>query len=133
MFHRFVCPGYVDGMDARKGFFSVAYEMERLPELDQHTLGRLEETLHWFRQNLPIPARFNRSKSKGFYRRTATRGLSWFKPTAEEHLAKAFALAALLEENGYAVEVLRTSRPGYIVYEDQYQVVAEPFSDSLKL
>ncbi|MEQ1954532.1 hypothetical protein [Mesorhizobium sp. CN2-181] len=133
MFHRFARSNRVDGMHAREGFFSAAYEIMDQPNLDRQTLDRLNESLLWFRQNLPVPARFNRSKSKGFYRKTATRGLSWFKPTAKEHLAKAFALAALLEENGHVVEVLRTSRPGYIVYEDEYQVVAEPFSDSLKL
>ena len=36
-------------------------------------------------------------------------------------------LAALLAHKDLAVEELRTSRPGYVVFEDEYQVVAIPF------
>jgi hypothetical protein len=35
----------------------------------------LTELLRWFGENLATPDRFNRSKSKGFYRRT-TRGIA---------------------------------------------------------
>jgi hypothetical protein len=35
----------------------------------------------------------------------------------------------LLEENGVSVRAFKTHKPGYIVYEDEYQVVAEPFAD----
>jgi len=38
-------------------------------------------------------------------------------------------MAYLLEENSFAVRVFRSRRVGYIVYEDEHQVVAEPFSD----
>jgi hypothetical protein len=36
----------------------------------------------------------------------------------------------LLQENGYPIEIIRAERVGYIVYEDEQQVVAEPFSDT---
>jgi hypothetical protein len=29
-----------------------------------------------------------------------------------------------------AVEMITTERPGFLVYEDEYQVVAEPFADT---
>ena len=45
-------------------------------------------------------------------------------------LDKAFDLTALLTDHGYHVEVLRTGRVGYILYEDAHQVVAEPFGDT---
>lgn len=35
----------------------------------------------------------------------------------------------MVEQAGVYVRVLRTRRPGYIVYDDEYQVVAEPFAD----
>lgn len=35
----------------------------------------------------------------------------------------------ILEQHNVYVRVLKTDRPGYIVYEDQHQVVAEPFAD----
>ena len=36
----------------------------------------------------------------------------------------------LLEEEGVPVEILRTRRPGYILYEDEHQVAAYPFADT---
>jgi hypothetical protein len=35
----------------------------------------------------------------------------------------------LLGENGLPVELTTSTRPGYRVYEDDNQVVCEPFSD----
>jgi len=53
----------------------------------------------------------------------------WFKPSATNHIAKVREISFILEENGVLVRVLKTHKPGYIVYEDHYQVVAEPFAD----
>ncbi|MDP3854060.1 hypothetical protein [Phenylobacterium sp.] len=39
-------------------------------------------------------------------------------------------LQALLEQHGIWGEVLRTARPGYVVYEDDHQVLAYPFADT---
>ena len=36
----------------------------------------------------------------------------------------------LLEAYGTAVKVIKTRRPGYVVYEDEFQVAAYPFSDT---
>ncbi|RWN46688.1 MAG: hypothetical protein E5Y04_27165 [Mesorhizobium sp.] len=130
MFLRFVRSNAIKGTHAREGFFGAAYELRGQPDVDRHTLDQLEDRLAWFRQNLAIPPRFNLSRSKGFYRRETTQGLSWFKPTATEHLARAFDLAALLARHGHHVDVMKSSRLGYVVYEDEYQIVAEPFSDT---
>jgi hypothetical protein len=35
----------------------------------------------------------------------------------------------ILEQHSAYVRVLKTDRPGYIVYQDEHQVVAEPFAD----
>lgn len=37
----------------------------------------------------------------------------------------------MLENHGVAVRMLKADRVGYVVYEDDYQIVAEPFSDVL--
>jgi hypothetical protein len=39
-------------------------------------------------------------------------------------------MVAILENHGVWIEMLKTARPGYVVYQDEFQVVAEPFSDS---
>ncbi len=80
-------------------------------------------------KHLETPSRFNRTKSKGFYRRN-TRGIAWFKDTATEHLARMHEIRRVLEQNGQVVEMLSEARVGYIVYEDAFQVVAEPFSET---
>ena len=74
----------------------------------------------------PARARFNRSRSKGYYRRT-TKGISWFKDTAAECLAKDVHTGSeLLRSMATLCSVISEDRIGYIVYEDEVQVVAEP-------
>jgi len=41
-----------------------------------------------------------------------------------------YALKVLLERYGHFVEVVKEPRVGYIVWEDAYQVIAEPFTDT---
>jgi hypothetical protein len=130
MYLRFVRPLKIKHMAARAGFLDAAYELRHRKAKDPHTATQLEDHLTWFRTNLAIPKRFTRSKSKGWYRNDATQGLSWFKDSATEMLAHAHDLAAMLNANGYPIEVIRSDRIGYIIYEDTHQVVAEPFADT---
>jgi hypothetical protein len=87
------------------------------------------ELLAWFNEQLPTPERFNRSRSKGNYRRAA-RGLSWFKDTALEHVSRMHELKRIAEAYGHSVAVICEERIGYVVYEDDFQVIAEPFADT---
>lgn len=43
---------------------------------------------------------------------------------------KSFELVAFVSEQGDPIEIPRAERVGYTVYEDTWQVVAEPFSDT---
>nr|WP_286197029.1 hypothetical protein [Tropicibacter sp. R15_0] len=126
---RFVRPQRVEDTGHREGFFCAAYELREKQDLDEFSSAQLEEYLAWFRENLPIPARFSRSRSQSASQQS-TRGLSWFKPQAAEALGKAHGLMALLQSHGYVFETLRSDRIGYVVYEDDWQVVAEPFADT---
>ena len=83
----------------------------------------------WFESLLPVPDRFNRTKSKGWYRRQ-TRGISWLRVTAVDHVASMKRLAEVVTQCGYQVAELRTDRVGYVTYEDEVQVVAEPFRET---
>jgi hypothetical protein len=89
----------------------------------------LTELLVWFGKNLATPQRFNRSKSKGFYRR-ATRGTAWFKDSAADCLSRMHQMRGILEKYDHPVRMLTETRVGYVLYEDEFQVVAEPFSDT---
>ena len=55
--------------------------------------------------------------------------VSWFKDTAIDHIAQIRELVAILENHGVHVQTLKVKRVGYVVYEDDYQIVAEPFAD----
>jgi hypothetical protein len=114
-----------------EGIFHAAYDLrdDALTSISDRRL--LEDLLSWFEANLAEPARLNRTSSKGYYRRR-TKGVSWLKSTATEHIAKMRELAAILEENGYAVSQVTGRKPGYVVFEDDHQVVAEPFRDIQK-
>jgi hypothetical protein len=114
-----------------EGIFDAAYELRDGALASASDRRLLEDLLSWFETNLAAPTRFNRTSSKGYYRRR-TKGVSWLKPAATEHIAKMRELAAILEENGYAVSQVTSKRPGYVVFEDDHQVVAEPFRDVQK-
>ena len=83
--------------------------------------------LGWFDDNLPVPKRFNRTKSKGWSRRN-TKGISWFKVSANEYVSKAQRIKSILNNYGIEVREVRSFRPGFITHEDSIQVVAEPFA-----
>jgi hypothetical protein len=36
----------------------------------------------------------------------------------------------ILENYGISIRVFKTAKPGYIVYEDEFQIVAEPVRDN---
>lgn len=107
----------------------AAYELVRQDTVSDELRRELEHWIEWFEQNLAVPDRFNRTKSKGWYRRDA-RGISWLRTTAADHLAAMADLAACIAKCGHATIELRTERVGYVVYEDELQVVAEPFRDT---
>ncbi len=85
----------------------------------------MDELRCWFNENLNKPTRFRRSRKP----RGCDRGVCWFKSTATQHIAKMYEMRCVLERNDSYVRVITARRPGYIVYEDEYQVVAEPFAD----
>ncbi len=131
MYLRFVLPVVNEDTGLHEGVFQAAYELRREGELSEHEHTELSEILRWFGDNLEVPMRFNKSKSKGYWRRS-TKGISWFKPSADEHIAKMRRMSDILREHGHHIRMLKTSSPGYVVYEDDYQVVAEPFNDTLE-
>ena len=127
---RFVLARRHRDSEVQDGLFGLAYELRNSSDLATGDRELLAETLTWFGKNLETPTRFNRTKSKGFYRRK-TRGIAWFKDTATEHLARMHEIKGVLERYGHSVTLLSETRVGYIVHEDAHQVVAEPFSDTL--
>jgi len=111
------------------GTFALAYTLRDSARVEAADRDLLAANLAWFEKNLQLPRRFNRTRSKGFYRRR-TRGIAWFKDTAIEHLTRMHQIKGVLEQYGYPVVMISETRVGYVIYDDEFQVVAEPFSDT---
>ncbi len=126
MFIRFVIHDLDVGSGRRQGLFQALDNLDlsgRLNAADKHAYIAARD---WFRANLKTPNSFSRA-SRPHAKRVA---LSWFKDTASEHIRQMYGMAEILKSHEVAVEVLRSSRPGYVVYEDEHQVAAEPFTDT---
>lgn len=125
-FVRFVIRGLDEDSGRRQGLFQALGDLSDRGELLPQEKQTYDEACRWFRKNLRTPGKLTRS-SKPHAKKVA---LSWFKDAATEHVRRMRDLAAILEAHGIATEMLRTNRPGYVVYEDRFQVSAEPFRDS---
>lgn len=124
MFVRFVSKVRLPGSRCPVGVFQHAYDLVDRRELDLLDELDCELSFAWFNLYLPIPPRFSRA------RRPKTAGICWFKADAREFIQRARKMAALLDTAGVPIDMLRAARPGYIVYEDKYQVVAVPFRET---
>ncbi len=108
------------------GVFQAAYRLRNEAALYEYEEAFLRELLDWFNKNLEAPTKFTNSKPP--YYRKKKKAISWFKESATEHIKKMRDIIAILENHGVSVSMITTERPGYVVYEDDSQVVAEPFS-----
>jgi hypothetical protein len=126
MYLRFVVAEIHEATGRELGVFQAVANLRHDGELYAHEEEQHDLIRRWFNNNLEKPTRFTPSKAP-FYRKKS-KAISWFKDTAHEHLARIRSLVAILENHGVAVRMLRTERVGYVVYEDEYQIVAEPFA-----
>jgi hypothetical protein len=128
MFLRFVTSEVHQESHEELGVFQAAFRLRNNGALSKQEEAAFEEIREWFSRNLKSPARFTSAKPP-FYRKRQS-GISWFKDSAQEHINKIREMAALLERHDVAVQMITSTRPGYIVYEDDFQIVAAPFADS---
>ena len=128
MFIRFVVQEHHEVSGRRQGLFHTLGQLRYEGVLSTAEEERYDQIHDWFKRNLKRPRSLTRS-SKPHAKHVA---LSWFKDTATEHISKMYVLVQILDSHGIAVDVLRTERPGYVVYEDPYQVAAEPFRETVE-
>lgn len=127
---RFVVPAIIDDdSQTASGVVQVAHSVVENVDTADDIRRELAAALQWLEENLEEPDRFNRTKSKGWYRRQ-TRGISSLRSSATEHIAVMQRMVDALTKAGYLVREIRTERAGYVTYEDEHQVVAEPFRDT---
>ncbi len=116
---RFVIGRKDEDSHAELGIFQGAVQAVEERSVTGADAGELNELEKWFDKNLERPAAFGRGQ--------LPLGICWFKTAAAAHISKIWAMVTILERNGIYVKKIRTDRPGYVIYEDEWQLVAEPF------
>ena len=124
MFIRFVSGEIDEQSHVAAGLFCAAGDLIDEVPLPDYVYTPLGDLLTWFGKHLAEPFTY-RLRSP----RRASRAICWFKSDAYEHLSRAREMIAILEEQGVFMRTVRTNRAGYILYEDNAQILAEPFAD----
>ena len=126
MLIRFIVDELDPDSGRRQGLFQAAGFLRRSGRLSAGDEDTLDALRIWFGANLNVPNRFALSGRP----HAKAQAISWFKDTASEHIARMRAYGNILEGYGLTVRMIRTDRPGYVLYEDEHQVTAYPFSDT---
>jgi hypothetical protein len=129
-FLRFTVPGrrHPDSL-CDVGPFQVAYGLRGAGLLEDHELLWFEEVMGWFDDHLVAP-----QDGPGAWTWTSgrhARAIFWFKSDAREAIQRMRLLLCMLRHHGIALRLLRTRRPGHVVYEDAHQVGAIPHRDGV--
>jgi hypothetical protein len=126
MYVRFVGDRIDQSSGRREGIFHLAGTLRDSDLLTGVDSERLAALRTWFDQNLKEPTRFARARRH----HPKSVAISWFKAGAREHINRIREVQSILESYGFSVEMIKTGRPGYVVYEDDDQVTAYPFNDT---
>ena len=109
-------------------FFGAIGHLLETGELATYERTRLGELDKWFTAHLKEPTRLARSRRY----HADKKAICWFKSTATECISRLREIATILRQHDIPVRMLKSSKPGYIVYEDDLQIAAEPFQAYLK-
>ena len=104
-------------------FMALKYVRDDYPFAQDDDILKLKLLTGWFNECLDKPTKFSNATNKS----PAKVSLSWFKDSAKEHIQKIHELIEILERYDFIVDRITTQNPGYIVYEDEFQVSAIPF------
>ena len=126
MYIRFVVNDRDPDSGRRQGLFQKLWELRDTGVLSWHDIDSHRLLNRWFGEHLEAPASLARS-SRPHAKEVA---ISWYKDSSNEHIARMYEMAGILDRYGVQTEVLTTERPGYVVYEDENQIVAEPYADT---
>jgi hypothetical protein len=116
---RFVVGRKDEDSHVEQGIFQAAGQAIEWKNITGSDADELNELRTWFSENLEKPTSFGRGKLRF--------GICWFKTDATEHISRIWEMVQILERNGIFIKKIRTDRPGYVIYEDDWQLVAEPF------
>jgi hypothetical protein len=121
MFVRFVVGTDAENAAWLTGVVTEARLLRDAGKLYDYESGRLEAIYDWLNEHLPCPP-FDKKLRRGEWTRDA---VAWFRADAKGPIQRMWDIVAILREHGITVRIVSTERPGKVVYEDEYQVVAE--------
>ena len=119
MFLRLIINKKDDASQAAQGIFVTSWQVVHAPETSKEDRWEIKKLLVWFDKHLPSP-------TNEFPPAT----IFWYKSEKTELIKKTWELASLLRKQGLIVGIIKTEKPGYIFYEDDYQIGAQPFKDT---
>ena len=114
---RFVNGREEDG-HVERGIFRVASQALEWQDITGADAAKLRDLQRWFGENLAKPASIGRDSDR--------LGACWFKTEAVEHISRAWEMIRILERHGFKFRKVQTDKPGYVIYEDEFQLVADP-------
>ncbi len=115
---RFVIGRKDEDSHVEQGIFQAAARALEWQDITGSDAEELNQLRAWFSENLERPTSFGRDKLR--------LGICWFKAQSTEHISRIWEMVQILERHGIYVRKIRTDRPGYVIYEDEWQLVAEP-------
>lgn len=128
MFIRFVCGEKNEDSHVAAGLFCAAFDLIHEGELPDHDYAELDELMNWFRLRLKGPFEYRLRKPW-----RARRSVCWFKSDANEHVRQAWLMMKILERNDVFMRMIKARFVGYVIYEDEVQVLAQPSADMRRL
>jgi len=109
------------GTPSRLGIFQIAFQVRDGDETRAEDAREIGRHLAWLNDHLHSP-----DLADANYR-----SIFWFKPAARAPIARLWAIKPHLEAYGHWIELVKTQRPGQIIYEDGWQVAAKPWRNAL--
>jgi hypothetical protein len=123
MFIRFISGQVDERSHLAAGLFCAVSELRWSEGLPDYEFDAITELRDWFNAHLSSPFDYLQ-RDKRYHP-----AVCWFKATAQEHLTKAWELAAILERNNVLIWTVRSRITGYVHYEDEVQIFARPYDD----
>ncbi|SIN75776.1 hypothetical protein SAMN05444166_0673 [Singulisphaera sp. GP187] len=112
---RFVVHQKLPGFSRQVGLFSAAGYLRDQGELDPRDRARLDRTLSWFSEYLYAPPADE----------IPSQAIFWYYQDSPL-VRPMWALANILKEYNFSIELIKTNFAGLIVYKDEHQVAAIP-------
>lgn len=113
---RFIATQVDSDSGVEEGVFQAAYRLRKDWEVTTYEREALRLHLRWLEAHLSIPEVLSRPGYE--------KAISWFKSGAKDSITRVWSIIHILEENGVVINKITTNRPGWIVYEDEWQIVA---------